>query len=353
MTTRPDPAHLLRAGAARTVITPPAGHAIHGPEHEPFRSVGVRDDLLARALVLSTGDESAVVITLDVWGLAPALVQSICEQTAKAVKCDPRLVWVSCTGNATGPNLWARDEEYVRYSAYLPELCAGAAASAFQAMGPAGIGGAVARVPGVSTNVAGRGHDADQAVAVVSVIGENDRPIARVVSFACPASVSSADGAWTADWPGYAAWALDQSAGGITLFSRGADGDIRPFDWWSGNPSPTHAERLVSDVQALGLLIATQAAQAAARAQMKRNVTIGWGADPAAGLRALRVGDAVFISSESPQPSTLTSRLRGSLARATVIMSANIRGDPFGPPPGLDESFLSAASGVARSAGAG
>ncbi len=353
MTTRQDPARLLRAGAGRAVITPPVGHMVHGPEHRPFRSAGVRDDLLARALVFSADEDRAAVITLDVWGLAPVLVQSICEQTAEAVKCDPRRVWASCAGNATGPKLWAHDEEYVRYAAYLPELCAGAASGALQAMGPAAIGGAIATVPGVSTNVAGRGHDADQAVAVVSVTGENNRPIARVVSFACPASVSNPDGAWTADWPGYAAWALEQSAGGLTLFARGADGDIRPFDWWDGNHAPTHADRSPSDVQALGILVATQAAQAAARTQMKRNVTIGWGADSAAGLRALRVGDAVFISSDPPQPSTLTSRLRGTLARSTVIMSANLRGDPFGPPPGLDEAFFNLTATAARSAGAG
>lgn len=353
MTTRQDPAKLLRAGAGRTVITPPVGHMVHGPEHRPFRSTGVRDDLLARALVFSAGEDRAAVVTLDVWGLAPALVQSICEQTAKAIKCDSRRVWASCSGNATGPKLWTQDEEYARYAAYLPEICAGAAAGAFQAMEPAAIGGAVVTVPGVSTNFAGRGYDADQAVAVISVTGENNRTIARVVSFACPASVSNPDGAWTADWPGYAAWALEQSAGGLTLFARGADGDIRPFDWWDGNPSPTHSDRSPFDVQSLGILVATQAAQAAARAQMKRNVSIGWGGDPAAGLRALRIGDAVFISSDAPQPSVLTSRLRGALARSTVIMSANLRGDPFGQPPRLDEAFLSSTATVARSAGAG
>jgi hypothetical protein len=299
------------------------------------------------------GDERAAVVVMDVWGLMPAVSQAIRESIARVIRTDARRVWVSTSGNATSPRLWANDEEYTRYVAYLPELCGGSAVSALHDLQPAAIGGASATVTGVSTNVAGPGHDADQAVAAISVTGENNRSIARIFSFACPASVAGSDGHWTADWPGYAVWALEQSTGGIALFVRGSDAGIRPFDWWDGNPSPTHKDRSPSDVQSLGLLVATQAAQAAARAQLRRNVAIGAGADPDAGLYALRIGDAVFISADSPQPSVLTARLRGTLARSTVIMSANLRGDPFHQSPALDPGFMDLAASIARSAGAG
>src|SRR5437868_2004503 len=61
----------LRAGAAKTDITPPIGFSLwgYGARHD-MASVGVHDPLLARALVLSAGAEQIALVSLDL-GRAP------------------------------------------------------------------------------------------------------------------------------------------------------------------------------------------------------------------------------------------------------------------------------------------
>ncbi|MCH7906912.1 MAG: hypothetical protein IIB26_05735, partial [Chloroflexi bacterium] len=50
---------LLRAGYAETVITPPVGFNIAGPEHPSRPATDLADDLLGRVLLLQTGDVRA------------------------------------------------------------------------------------------------------------------------------------------------------------------------------------------------------------------------------------------------------------------------------------------------------
>src|SRR5437660_3459570 len=65
---RPDE---LRAGAAKTDITPPVGYPMwgYGARHDK-PSEGVLDPLQARALVLAAGKETIVLVSLDL-GRAP------------------------------------------------------------------------------------------------------------------------------------------------------------------------------------------------------------------------------------------------------------------------------------------
>src|SRR3954447_18437191 len=61
----------LRAGAARIDITPPIGHPMWGyAVRRDQPSVGVRDPLHARAVVLTAGKNSIAIVSLDL-GRAP------------------------------------------------------------------------------------------------------------------------------------------------------------------------------------------------------------------------------------------------------------------------------------------
>jgi len=61
----------LQAGVARVDITPPTGFAMWGyAARKDTPSLGVRDPLRARALVLATGDQRIAIVSLDL-GRAP------------------------------------------------------------------------------------------------------------------------------------------------------------------------------------------------------------------------------------------------------------------------------------------
>ena len=324
--TDPD---LFLAGAGRAVITPPAGFAIDGPEHGARTSTGVLDDLLARVVVLDSKGTRAVLVSLDVWGLSPALSASIKTAAGKAAGVDPSSVWLTATGNATSPPLWRDDPQYVAYSAYLPEQIAGAVTVAVGALEPASMGSTGTLLPDVSTFIEGPGRPGNAALFVLAINRADGSGIARVVNFACPAIIIGASTMWTADYPGYASWAIEQNGGGLTLFSQAPSHDIRPYDWWDANPDPTHAERATQDVHAMGLLLATQAANGAADTTQRRNVEVSIRTDELSGLQVMRVGDAFFVSTERPQPNKFARRFRRELTHSNTFVAANLSGGRF------------------------
>lgn len=346
---------LLQAGAGRALITPPTGFSVCGPEFEPTATTGIDDDLLARVIAVEADGRRAAVCSLDTWGLDPKLAAAVRESVARGAGALEAFTWVTVTGNATSPPTWTGaepPESYARYLAYLPELCGGAAAQAREAMEPAALGVSTTQLTDVMTGAAGKGAEADTAVNIASVAAETGEGLAQLLSFSCPAIIRGADGRWTADFPGYASWALEQAGGGAVLFARGADSDVRPYDWYAGNTMPTHMQRNASDVQALGLLLASQVAMVTRQVDYRRNVSIESAADDDNGIRVLRLGQLVLIAVNRPQPAIFARHLRRGMPRSTVIVSANVAGHGLDASAELDVDLELIALQVARAAGA-
>jgi hypothetical protein len=329
---RPVNDGLLRAGAGRVPITPPAGFEVCNPEFEPTASIGVDDDLLARVMVLEAEGRRVAICVLDVWGVDPALQSQIRRSVAAAAGTHAPFVWVTCSGNATSPPTWSGapvTERYANYLAYLPELCGGAAVQARESLGSAAIGANAAQLTDVTTGIAGPGAEADTAVTIASVATASGESVGQLFSFSCPAIVRGNHGRWTGDFPAYASWALEQAGGGTVAFARGSDADVQPYNWHRGNKSRTHLDRAAPDVQAIGLLLATQASSAARNIEYRRNVSCETSADDDRGVRVLRVGDVVCVGVDRPQPAVFARHLRKALPRSRVIVSTNVAGmDP-------------------------
>jgi len=320
---------LFKAGAGRVVITPPVGFAIDGPEHGPRQSTGIADDLLARVVVLESAGTRVALVNLDVWGISAWLVDSIKAATAEAAGIENDYVWLTVTGNGTSPPLWRDDAEYANYSAFLPQQIAGAARVAVASLEPASMGSTGTLLPDVSTFVAGPGRPGNAALFVLAIDRADGSGIARLMNYACPATISGPTTHWTADYPGYASWALEQNGGGLALFTQAPSYDIRPFDWWDGNKAPAHADRKTEDVQAMGLLLATQAANGAAETTQRRNVVVDARYDNAAGIHVMRIGDAHFLSTHRPQPNKFARRFRRELPHSNTFVAANLSGGMF------------------------
>jgi hypothetical protein len=347
--TDPD---LFLAGAGRAVITPPVGFVIDGPEHGARASTGVLDDLLARVVVLDSKGTRVVLVSLDVWGLSSALSASIKSAAGKAAGVDASSVWLTATGNATSPPLWRDDPQYCAYSAYLPEQIAGAVTAAVGALEPASMGSTGTLLPDVSTFIAGPGRPGNAALFVLAINRADGSGIARVVNFACPATILGASTMWTADYPGYASWAIEQNGGGLTLFSQAPSHDIRPYDWWDDNPDPTHSERAAQDVHAMGLLLATQAANGAAETTQRRNVEVSIRTDETSGLQVMRVGDAFFVSTERPQPNKFARRFRRELTHSNTFVAANLSGGMFDAKATFDARGIKRGTAILKELGA-
>ncbi len=328
MAGKTDPG-LFRAGTGRAVITPPVGFTIDGPEHGPRESTGVTDDLLARVIVLESAGTRVALVSLDVWGISGGLSDSIKTATGAAAGVETDFVWLTVTGNGTSPPLWRDDSQYARYAAFLPEQIAGAARVAVESLEPASMGSTGTLLDNVSTFIAGPGRPGNAALFVMAINRADGSGIARLVNFACPATITGPTTLWTADYPGYAAWALEQNDGGLALFSQAPSYDIRPFDWWDGNGEPTHPDRAPQDVQAMGLLLATQAANGAADTTQRRNVELYARYDAVAGIHVMRIGDAHFLSTDRPQPNKFARRFRREFTHSNTFVAANLSGGMF------------------------
>ena len=191
------------------------------------------------------------------------------------------------------------------------------------------MGSTAALLPDVSTFSDGPGRPGNAALFVLAINRADGSGIARVVNFACPGTITGHGTLWTADYPGYASWAIEQNGGGLSLFSQAPSHDIRPFDWWDGNEQPSHADRAPSDVHAMGLLLATQAANGAAATTQRRNVEVEARFDEVAGLQVMRIGDAYFVSTSKPQPNKFARRIRRALPQSKTFVAANLSGAMF------------------------
>ena len=320
---------LFRAGAGRVVITPPVGFVIDGPEHGPRESTGVTDDLLARVIILESEGTRVALVSLDVWGLSGGLADSIKSAVAESAEVENNFIWLTITGNGTSPPLWRDDPAYANYVTFLPQQIAGAARVATASLEPASMGSTATLLPDVSTFVAGPGRPGNAALFVLAIDRADGSGIAHLVNFACPATITGPTTLWTADYPGYASWALEQNGVGLALFCQAPSHDIRPFDWWDGNEVRSHAGRKAEDVQAMGLLLATQAAKGAASTTQRRNAAVAVENDDVAGIHVMRVGDAYFLSTDRPQPNKFARRFRRELPHSNIFVAANRSGAMF------------------------
>src|SRR5580692_7808152 len=67
-------AQTLRVGTAEVVISPPSGMPMAG-YYSTRLSTGVHDDLHAKAIVLSSGEQQAALVACDLIGIPPAVIE--------------------------------------------------------------------------------------------------------------------------------------------------------------------------------------------------------------------------------------------------------------------------------------
>src|ERR1700740_3400114 len=95
-------AQTLRVGTAEVVISPPAGMPMAG-YYSTRLSTGVHDDLHAKAIVLSSGDQRAALVACDLIGIPPAVI----EEARALIQSDTGIrganVMISATHSHTGP----------------------------------------------------------------------------------------------------------------------------------------------------------------------------------------------------------------------------------------------------------
>ena len=105
-------------------------------------------------------------------------------------------------------------------------------------------------------------------------------------------------------------------------------------------------------MHALGLLLATQAANGAADTTQRRNVEVEIRNDELSGIQVMRIGDAYFVSTDRPQPNKFARRFRRELTHSNTFVSANLSGGMFDDKATFDARALKRGTAILRELGA-
>jgi neutral/alkaline ceramidase-like enzyme len=238
----------LRAGAAETVITPPAGIDLTGYANRPSAAVGKQDDLYARAVVLEAGERRLALVSVDLLGFEITDADELRRRIEREADIPADGVLLNCSHTHAGPatmmlrGLGNRD---ATYDALLPRWIVSTVQAARERLEPATLrwGESQARIGrnrrerrADGQMVIGENEEGpyDPRVAVLRLDRADGTPLAIWFSHAThPVTFTGENVRFSADYPGAACQALRRLEPGgtgdfVALFAQGCCGDINP-----------------------------------------------------------------------------------------------------------------------------
>jgi hypothetical protein len=252
----PAAAAPLFAGAARTEITPPIGTPLAA--FGARRATGVADPVYARALALSAGDASAILISVELLAVTDDLTHAVVGRIRRAVPVPAEAILLAATHTHSGPGaigrlFWeqlAAGTFDPRRFAQVADRIAAAAVEAWQRRAPAAYVRGQADAGDLVQNRIFADGPTDPTLRFIAVRGAAGTPIAYVLNFAAhPTVLRSKNSLVSGDFPGYAMRALEAD-GAVALYFSGALGDQKP--------RPPAGRGVFARASAMGAEIATR-----------------------------------------------------------------------------------------------
>ncbi|MEX0749432.1 MAG: neutral/alkaline non-lysosomal ceramidase N-terminal domain-containing protein, partial [Dehalococcoidia bacterium] len=244
----------FRAGAAEVVITPPVGTFLDGYSARSTGSVGVHDDLHARAIAFDDGTTQAAIVGCDLIGIDRRLARAVRQIVHEAIGIPREHIMVSATHTHAGP-AGLRADMNAELTDITTRLIAGAIISAHAKLRPAVVKAGRGSVDSVSQNRRHPDWPIEDALHMLLFDSPDPRGgvIASIVNFACHATVMfSSNMEISADYPGYAAATVKKVLGDApVVFLNGACGDVNP-SW---------IEQRFEEAERVGSIVGAEAAR--------------------------------------------------------------------------------------------
>jgi hypothetical protein len=276
---------VLKGGCGKVNITPPVGIPLIGSDGKP--SDDILDDLYARALVLSDGNDTAAIVSADLlYTPLEEITAPVRRMINEKIGIAEENILVCATHTHSGPEVFTRSkvrrDQEIDISkidqAYLNTLIrkiAGAALIAHKNMKEVKVGAAKGRLPEMVFNRRPRAADGsavmtfrvseqvaatrrietdhdgsttvsfklepnkqdlafgpvDPQLVVLRVEDANDNIVASIVNYAChPVCVyPHLPTSISADYPGDVTACVERVEGGVSLFALGTAGNIVPY----------------------------------------------------------------------------------------------------------------------------
>ncbi|HRH49108.1 MAG TPA: neutral/alkaline non-lysosomal ceramidase N-terminal domain-containing protein [Panacibacter sp.] len=222
----------FKAGAASAIITPKAGLFIAGGDRNRHFT-GMHDDLFVKAVVISNGENTMAIFTVDCIGmLYPQLLQVRDAVKKELTDFPAENIIMSSTHTHSGPDvvgIWGTDMMHSGVdSLFMQSFVSTAAATivkAYNSMQPATAQYAVSHYGEDWVENISQPAELDRSVTVLQFIDAQNKNIATLTNFAChPTVMDGSTGETSADYvAGYYDF-LNKKQGGVNMFLQGAIG---------------------------------------------------------------------------------------------------------------------------------
>lgn len=221
----------FRVGVASAVITPPVGTHLEGYGGREGGSVGVHDDLYARALVVDDGRTQAAIVACDLIGIDRHTTAAVRELVAARTDIPASHVMVCGTHTHAGPvGMHRRDDEALRDMQN--RTIAGAIEGAWRNKRACVLKAGRGAVDTVSQNRRDPAGPTDDTLRVLlfDSVEREAQPVASIMNFACHATVLFYTNMQiSADYPGVAVDTVQRLTAAPSMFLQGACGDVNPL----------------------------------------------------------------------------------------------------------------------------
>lgn len=311
----PD-ALVLRAGAAKRSIVPPFPTRMGGYFDRTATFDGVKTPVYARALVCVNGETAVGVTATDLLWMPRNLADAVRSEVSRRTTLQPDHILISAAHNHSAPAGFAEGSLFggpfdAELFSFLRDALTDALVEAFETCRPAEAGFGSGRLDGFARN---RQQNNDVAVdPEVGVLRVNEagtrNAIATLFNFTGhPVILGSQNLLLCGEYPGAAEQFIEDTLGGVALFTQGACGDVTVHR--SGDP--------YLEVERLGRILGAEVLKTAERVPMEKSCALY------SRLEDVAVEPRIFTELEEAQgrldaltESLVTARADGA-ANATV-----------------------------------
>lgn len=221
----------FRLGFYRVVITPPIGTPLAGYSARVGVSVGVYDELFARAMYLNFGGEEVVLVSADVLGVPAPMRERIEAGIRERIGVSADRVVISATHTHSGPDLVGnfRGEDPTLVEMFVRKVVGAVEAASKHVFDVEGFSAARGRCRDVVVNRRNiKEGPVDPDVNVLTFFS-GDAGFS-ILNFTCHAVVMGHNNLYISrDYPGAFVDYFEEYAGNLAMFFNGACGNINPL----------------------------------------------------------------------------------------------------------------------------
>ena len=231
-----SPSHSLMLGVTRVDITPPVGTPLAGYGSRKGRgSTGIHDRLYARAVALSDGDQTVILLANDLLAITDDIRTAVYQKINREISLKPDSIMISASHTHSGPGALAKRfwESFAtgpfEQSVFeeITQKMARAAVEAYQGMKPARLGSGSVQVPDLISNrmVVDGPRDPDLSFLVIKTVDPG--VTAYVANYSAhPTVLKDNNDLISGDFPGALERHLEETPGVIALYTAGSVADM-------------------------------------------------------------------------------------------------------------------------------